>query len=92
MNALKMSKGMVITMKTSYKTKGTCSQMIDIDVEDGIINEVKFHGGCPGNLLAIGELVKGMNVSDVINRFDGIRCGNKKTSCADQLAQALKQF
>jgi len=77
-------------MKTSYKTKGTCSQIIDLDVEGGIINEVKFHGGCPGNLLAIGELVKGMKASDVIERFDGIKCGNKKTSCADQLAQALK--
>jgi len=77
-------------MKTTYKTKGTCSQFIDIDVEDGVINEVKFMGGCPGNLLAIGELVRGMKASAVIERFDGIKCGNKKTSCADQLAQALK--
>jgi len=77
-------------MKTTYKTKGTCSQSIDIDVEDGIINQVIYHGGCPGNLLAIGKLVKGMEVSEAIEKLDGIRCGNKKTSCADQLAQALK--
>ena len=74
-----------------YKPKGTCSQLIEIKVEDGIIHEVKFTNGCPGNLLAIGELVKGMKVSDAIERLDGIKCGNKKTSCGDQLAQALKQ-
>jgi len=78
-------------MKIQHKPKGTCSQLIEIDVEDGVINEVVYHGGCPGNLLAIGELVKGMKVSEAINRLDGIRCGNKRTSCADQLAQALKK-
>jgi len=65
--------------------------MIELDVEDGIINEVSFLGGCPGNLLAIGILVKGMKVTDAIAKLEGIKCGNKKTSCADQLAQALKQ-
>jgi len=79
-------------MKLSYKTKGTCSQMINLDVEDGIINDVEFLGGCPGNLLAIGVLVKGMKVTDAIAKLEGIKCGNKKTSCADQLAQALKEF
>ena len=78
-------------MRLTYKTKGTCSQMIELDVEDGIINEVSFLGGCPGNLLAIGILVKGMKVTDAIAKLEGIKCGNKKTSCADQLAQALKQ-
>ena len=77
-------------MKFSYKTKGTCSQQIDIDVEDGILKSALYHGGCPGNLLAIGELTKGMKVTEVIERLEGIRCGNKKTSCGDQLAQALK--
>jgi len=77
-------------MKTTYKPKGTCSNLIEIDTEDGIINQVKYSGGCPGNLLAIGELVKGMKVEEAIGRLDGIRCGHKKTSCADQLAQALK--
>ena len=77
-------------MKTVYKPKGTCSQLIEIDVEDGIIKDVQFTAGCPGNLLAISELVKGMKASEAIERLEGIRCGNKKTSCADQLAQALK--
>jgi len=77
-------------MKISYKPKGTCSSKIEIDAEDGIINDVKYTGGCPGNLLAIGILVKGMKIDEAIEKLDGIKCGNKKTSCADQLAQALK--
>jgi len=79
-------------MTIVHKTKGTCSSKILIDVKDGIINEVRFAGGCPGNLLAMSELVKGMQVSEAISRLDGIKCGKKNTSCADQLAQALKQF
>ena len=74
-----------------YRPRGTCSQLIEIKVEDGIIHEVKYSGGCPGNLLAIGELVKGMKVTDAIKHLEGIRCGKKQTSCADQTAQALKQ-
>jgi len=77
-------------MNYIYKPQGTCSNLIEIDVEDGIINKAVFRNGCPGNLLAIGELVKGMKVTDAIAKLDGIKCGNKKTSCADQLAQALK--
>jgi len=77
-------------MKISYKPKGTCSTRIDIEVEDGIIGDVVFTNGCPGNLLAISKLVKGMEVTKAIEILDGIKCGNKKTSCADQLAQALK--
>jgi len=77
-------------MKTTYKPKGTCSNLIEIEVEDGIIKSVKFTNGCPGNLLAISELVKGMGAKEAIERLEGIKCGNKKTSCADQLAQALK--
>ena len=73
-----------------YKPKGTCSQLIEIKVEDGIIHEAKYTGGCPGNLLAIGVLVKGMKVTEAIEKLEGIKCGNKKTSCGDQLAQALK--
>ena len=77
-------------MQKIYKTKGTCSTGIMIETEDGIIKDVRFEGGCPGNLLAISILVKGMEVSSAIDRLDGIKCGNKKTSCGDQLAQALK--
>jgi uncharacterized protein (TIGR03905 family) len=77
-------------MKSVYKTKGTCSREIEIEVEDGIIKDVQFTGGCAGNLLGIGVLVKGMKVSEAIEKFDGIKCGNKLTSCPDQLAKALK--
>ena len=77
-------------MKTVYRPKGTCSNLIEITTEGDLIEEVKFTNGCPGNLLAIGELVKGMEIKEAIRRLDGIICGNKKTSCADQLAQALK--
>ena len=75
-----------------YKTKGTCSQMILFDVEDGKVMNVKFMGGCNGNLKGIGALVEGMAVEDVIARVEGITCGMKKTSCPDQLAQALKAY
>ena len=77
-------------MKIVYEPKGTCSTSIEIDVKDGIIENVKFTGGCPGNLLAMSDLVRGMAVSDTIARLEGLKCGHKQTSCPDQLAQALK--
>jgi len=77
-------------MKSTYKPRGTCSNLIETEVEEGVIKSVKFTNGCPGNLLAISELVKGMSAKEAIERLEGIRCGDKKTSCADQLAQALK--
>ena len=77
-------------MKYSYRTSGTCSSQIDLEVEDGILNEVHFIGGCNGNLKGISALVKGMKVEEVISRLEGIRCGYKPTSCPDQLCQALK--
>ena len=79
-------------MKTVYKTNGTCSQTIEIDVEDGIVKAAEFHGGCDGNLQGISRLVVGMSVDDVIAHFEGIKCGRKSTSCPDQLAIALKQM
>jgi len=75
-----------------YKTKGTCSQMIMFDVEDSKVMNVKFLGGCNGNLKGIGSLVEGMDIDEVITRVEGITCGMKKTSCPDQLAQALKAY
>ena len=78
-------------MHFTYKTKGTCSQLINFDVEDGRIHNVEFLGGCNGNLKGIGSLVKGMKAEDVIGRCAGIRCGMKSTSCPDQLACALKE-
>ena len=75
-----------------YTTQGTCSRSIHIELnDDNTINNVSFVGGCNGNLKGIGSLVEGMNVDDVIARVEGITCGMKKTSCPDQLAQALKQ-
>lgn len=78
-------------MQYEYKTKGTCSQMIYFDIEDGKVHNVQFVGGCNGNLKGIGALVEGMNVDDVIERVEGIHCGMKSTSCPDQLAKALRQ-
>lgn len=77
-------------MKYSYRTSGTCSSQIDLEVEDGILKEVHFIGGCNGNLKGISALVKGMKVEEVISRLEGIRCGYKPTSCPDQLCQALR--
>lgn len=79
-------------MKYSYKTNGTCSVKIDFDVTDGIVSNVKFVGGCNGNLKGISSLVEGMPVEEVIKRLEGIRCGFKQTSCPDQLAEALKNI
>lgn len=75
-----------------YKTKGTCSSSINIEVKDGVIESVQFMGGCHGNLQGISALVKGMRVEDAIAKLEGIRCGFRPTSCPDQLAQALKQI
>ena len=79
-------------MRYSYKTNGTCSRQIDFEVENGIVTEVSFMGGCNGNLKGISSLVNGMKVEDVIDRLSGIRCGFKNTSCPDQFAKALSQI
>ena len=73
-----------------YTPRGVCSREMEIDVEDGVIREVRVLGGCNGNLKGICSLLKGMGVDEAIGRLDGIRCGMKPTSCPDQLAQALK--
>ena len=75
-----------------YKTKGTCSTMINVELKDGVIDSVHFTGGCNGNLQGISALVKGMKPEDAINRLKGIRCGFKSTSCPDQLAHALEEM
>ena len=74
-----------------YKTKGTCSVEISFDVIDGKLHNVKFTGGCNGNLQGISKLVTGMKAEDAIERLEGIQCGFKPTSCPDQLAKALRQ-
>lgn len=75
-----------------YQTKGTCSSAIDIEVKDGIIESVKFTGGCNGNQQGISSLVKGMKVEDAISKLKGIKCGFRSTSCPDQLACALESL
>jgi uncharacterized protein (TIGR03905 family) len=75
-----------------YKTKGTCSQQIDIELKDGVIDSVKFTGGCNGNLQGVSALVKGMKPEEAISKLKGIRCGMKPTSCPDQLALALEEM
>lgn len=72
-----------------YKTKGTCSKMIDFDLEDGKLSDVKFIGGCNGNLKAIGKLVEGADAETIANILKGNTCGERPTSCADQLSKAI---
>jgi len=79
-------------MKTVYKTRGTCARKITICAEEGIIKEVRFSGGCEGNLNGISQLVRGMKVKEVVEKLEGTSCGMKKTSCPDQLAKALKEL
>lgn len=79
-------------MTYSYKTKGTCSREIIIEVDGDIIKDVKFIGGCNGNGKGIASLVRGMHIDDVIDRCENITCGNKPTSCPDQLAKALTEI
>lgn len=79
-------------MKYVYKTKGTCSTNIELDVENGIVKEIAFWGGCNGNLQGISRLVTGMPVSEVITRLEGVRCGTRSTSCSDQLCRALHEM
>lgn len=76
----------------TYKTEGTCSTHIELEVEDGIIKDIAFWGGCNGNLQGISRLVTGMSVNAVIARLEGIRCGRRSTSCPDQLCKALHKM
>lgn len=75
-----------------YKTKGTCSRLIRITVEDDTVTECSFEGGCSGNTQGVAALVKGMKVDDAIAKMKGIKCGFKSTSCPDQLALALEKI
>ena len=75
-----------------YKTSGTCSKLIDLEIDGDTISSVAFTGGCNGNLSGISSLVRGMKVDDAIAKLKGIRCGMKETSCPDQLARALEEY
>ena len=75
-----------------YKTHGVCSSMIHVELDGDKIKDVDFVGGCNGNLQGISSLVKGMKVEDVIARLEGVHCGNRPTSCPDQLCRALHEM
>ena len=75
-----------------YKTHGTCSRLIKAEVEDGIITDCAFVGGCAGNTQGVAALVKGMRAEDAISKIKGLKCGFKGTSCPDQLALALEKL
>lgn len=79
-------------MTYEFTPNGVCSRKMLIEVEDGIVKDLKVVGGCNGNLQGISSLVKGMKIDEVIKRLEGIHCGPRPTSCPDQLAQALKQL
>ena len=79
-------------MYLNYRTQGTCSSNIELEVEDGISRQVTFWGGCNGNLQGISRLVEGMPAVEAVKRLEGIRCGARPTSCPDQLCQALHQM
>ena len=78
-------------MEFTYRPRGVCSQLMEIEFEGDKIKHVKVTGGCSGNLQGISRLVEGMEIKEAISRMEGIRCGFKPTSCPDQLAKALKQ-
>jgi len=78
-------------MRYQYKTKGVCSQLIEFDINDGIVTNVAFTGGCNGNLKAISKLVDGMSADEIESKLKGNICGFKNTSCADQLSLAVAE-
>ena len=77
--------------KFTYRTKGTCSSQIELELDGNVVHNVKFTGGCDGNLKAIPKLVEGMTVEEIESRISGIHCGFKNTSCGDQLAKACRE-
>jgi uncharacterized protein (TIGR03905 family) len=80
----------MIKMKYSFRPQGVCSRNVTFEIEDGIIKNVSFEGGCNGNLKGIAALAEGKKAEDVIASLSGIRCGFKQTSCPDQFAKALE--
>ncbi len=76
----------------TFKTSGVCAKTIEFKIEDGILQEVKFIGGCPGNAIGLSAVIQGMKVQDVIAKLEGTECGKRSTSCPDQLAKGLREF
>ncbi len=78
-------------MKYTYRTKGVCSTLIELELDGNVVHNVVFTGGCPGNLQAIPKLVEGLTVEEVEERIKGISCRGRATSCGDQLARACRE-
>ena len=78
-------------MEHIFRPRGVCSQLMRVEIENGIIKDVEVKGGCDGNLQGISRLVVGMDAREAISRMEGIRCGFKATSCPDQLSKALRE-
>lgn len=79
-------------MHKTYKTHGTCSVQIDYDIKDNRIYNLKYTGGCNGNLKGIAALVEGQDINNVIKKLKGINCNGRGTSCPDQLAKSLEEI
>lgn len=78
-------------MTYQHQNRGTCSRGVTFDIEDGVVRNVQFEGGCSGNTQGVARLVEGMPAAEAVRRLSGIRCGFKPTSCPDQLAQAIAE-
>lgn len=78
-------------MHYEYKTHNTCSQLISFDLEGNVVHNIEFFGGCNGNLKAIAKLLEGATVEEIEEKLAGNTCGNRPTSCADQLAKAVRE-
>lgn len=79
-------------MKYNYRTKGVCSTEISFEIDEGKVYNIKYTGGCNGNLQGISKLAEGKDIKEIINKLSGIKCNNKNTSCPDQLAKALEEI
>ena len=79
-------------MKHLYETAGTCSSRIDFELSEGKIHRLSFQDGCDGNLKALGILAEGMDAAELARKLKGLKCGQRDTSCADQLARAIERF
>ena len=78
-------------MRYSYKTTGTCSQVINFNIDGNVITDIEFIGGCNGNLKAVSKLCDGMTVEEIEGKLLGNKCGMRGTSCADQFAKAVRE-
>ena len=86
-----MLKEVIYMQHYSYSPKGVCSVQIDFDIEDGLLHNVRFTGGCNGNLKAIGRLVEGKPATEIADILRGNQCGMRGTSCADQFSKAIDE-